>query len=233
MYIHILVLFSILFVVFCIVWKNELSKSLFYSVWFIITLWINIPCFVNESTLESNNNLIMFPHKLYTEWGIFYTVLANVILGIALFIQAKFSNGVTHTYKEIKRIYDNFSDDAVELYIIGKDLDFLYKKKFKKQTDRIIHLGNKCKLLCEPTKDKKLLELYNKISLHGVETRFYTESDNITNLKGQIKQDQNGIKKAIFTSRVNKKYLLLEIENQFLVSTILERCVEVYKKSSK
>ncbi len=31
-------------------------------------------------------------------------------------------------------------DDAVELYVIGKDLDFLYEKDYKKQTDRIEHL---------------------------------------------------------------------------------------------
>lgn len=232
MYIHILVLFIILFITFCIVWKNELIKSLFYTVWFIITLWLNIPCFINQPILESNNNLVMFPYKLSAEWGIFYTIFANVILSIILFLQARFSNDAVHTYKEIKRIYDNFGNDAIELYIIGKNLDFLYKEEFKKQTDRIIHLGNKCKLLCEPTKNKDLLELYSKISAQGVETRFYTESDNITNLKGQIKQDQNGNKKAIFTSRINKKYFLLRIENQFLVSTILDRCIEVYKKST-
>lgn len=232
MSVHILTLALILFITFCIVWRNELLKSLFYTVWFILTLWVNIPCFVNITILESDSNLIMMTFKLSNEWGIFYTLLANLVLGVILYLQAKFSNSETHNYKEIKKIYDEFSNDAIELYIIGKDLDFLYKKNFKKQTDRIIHLGDKCRLLCESTMNEELLKLYKMVGEKNVEVKFYTEKDKITNLKGQIKIDQNGNKKAIFTSRLHKKYLLLNIENQFLVSTILERCVEVYNKSS-
>ena len=230
MYIHILILAVILFIVFCIVWKNELLKSLFFTICFIITLWVNIPCFVNVSHLEETNDFFMLPFKLYAEWDIFYIICANTLLGIILFLQSQFTNKVEYTYKEIKRVYDNFGNDAVELYIIGKDLDFLYRSKFEKQTNRILHLKSNCKLLCELTKDEKLLDLYKKISQEGVEIKFYTESDNITNLKGQIKIDQNGNKKAIFTSRLGKKYQLLNTENQFLVSTILERCNKVYKK---
>lgn len=63
-----------------------------------------------------------------------------------------------------------------------------------------------------------------------MEIRFYIERDNVINLKGQIKTDQSGIKKAIFTPRLNKKYLLISTDNQFLVSTILERCLKVYEK---
>lgn len=228
--IHILILAFILFVVFCIVWKNELIKSLFFTVCFIFTLWVNIPCFVNVSDLEKTNNLLMLPFKLYAELDIFYVICVNILLGIILFLQSKFTNKVEYTYKEIKKVYDNFGNDAVELYIIGKDLDFLYRSKFEKQTNRILHLKNNCKLLCELTKDEKLLDLYKKISKEGVEIKFYTQSDNITNLKGQIKIDQSGNKKAIFTSRLGKKYQLLNTENQFLVSTILERCNKVYKK---
>lgn len=228
--IHILILAVILFIVFSIIWKNELIKSLFFTVCFIITLWINIPCFVKVSHLEEANNFFMLPFKLYAESDIFYIICANILLGIILFSQSKFTNRVEYTYKEIKRLYDNFGNDAVELYIIGKDLDFLYKPKFEKQTNRILHLKNNCKLLCELTTDEELLDLYKKISKEGVEIKFYTQSDNITNLKGQIKIDQNGNKKAIFTSKLGEKYQLLNTENQFLVSTILERCNKVYKK---
>lgn len=91
MYIHILVLFLILFITFCIIWENELLKSLFYTVCFIITLWINIPCFVNVSDfIDSDSNLIMLPFKLSSEWGIFYTIFANIILGIILFCKLRF-----------------------------------------------------------------------------------------------------------------------------------------------
>ncbi|MCI8410680.1 MAG: hypothetical protein HFJ09_15710 [Lachnospiraceae bacterium] len=230
MYIHIIVLIVILFFVFNAVWKSELLKSLFFTICFIIVLWINIPCFVSISNIEQGNNLTMIPFNLNAKFGILYTIFSNILLGIILFLQSKFTHKVECSYREIKKVYDDFGNDAVELYIIGKDLDFLYGKNFKKQTDRIEHLKNKCKLLCESTTDENLLKLYRKVSKQGVEIRFCIQNDNITNLKGQIKTDQRGIKKAIFTSRLNKKYLLLSTNNQFLVSAILERCIKVYQK---
>ncbi len=84
--------------------------------------------------------------------------------------------------------------------------------------------------MCESTTDEKLLNLYKKVSVHGVKIRFYIQKDNVTGLKGQIKTDQNGIMRAIFTPRVNKKYHLISTDNQFLVSTILNRCKKVYEK---
>lgn len=142
--------------------------------------------------------------------------------------QSKLFDKKIYTYKEIKKIYDEFGRDAIELYVIGRDLDFLYGKGFEKQTERIIHLRDKCSLLCEETIDTKLIELYKKVAENGVQIKFYTEKDNITNLKGQIKIDQSGIKKAVFTSKKDKGFLVLNIENQFLVSTILERCNNIY-----
>lgn len=217
--------------VFNIVWKNELTKSLFFTICFIIVLWINMPCFVSLSSLEQGNNLAKFPFYLNDKFGILYVIIANLLLGIILFLQSKLTNKTEYSHREIKNIYDRFGDDAVELYVIGKDLDFLYKEKYRKQTDRIEHLKNHCKLLCEATTDENLLNLYRKVSKQGVEIRFYIHKDNVTNLKGQIKTDQNGIKKAIFTPRLNKKYFLLSTDNQFLVSTILERCIQVYEKN--
>lgn len=231
MNISIIVLILILMLVFNIVWKNELTKSLFFTICFIIVLWINMPCFVSLSSLEQGNNLAKVPFYLNDKFGILYVIIANLLLGIILFLQSKLTNKTEYSHREIKNIYDRFGDDAVELYVIGKDLDFLYKEKYRKQTDRIEHLKNHCKLLCEATTDENLLNLYRKVSKQGVEIRFYIHKDNVTNLKGQIKTDQNGIKKAIFTPRLNKKYFLLSTDNQFLVSTILERCIQVYEKN--
>ena len=215
---------------FNIVWKNELTKSLFFTICFIIVLWINMPCFISLSDIEKNNSLAALPFNLYAELGILYPIIANLLLGTILYWQSRLTNKVEYSHSEIKKIYDNFGEDAVELYVIGKDLDFLYEKDYKKQTDRIEHLKKHCTLLCESTTDKKLVDLYKKVSVHGVEIRFYMQKDNVTGLKGQIKTDQNGIKKAIFTSRVDKKYRLLSTDNQFLVSTILKQCMKVYKK---
>lgn len=230
MNISIIVLILILLLVFNIVWKNELTKSLFFTICFIVVLWINMPCFISLSDLEQNSSLAALPFKLSTELGILYTIISNMLLGVILFLQSRLTNKTEYSHREIKKIYDSFGDDAVELYVIGKDLDFLYKVKYKKQTDRIEHLKNHCTLLCESTTDERLVNLYKKISVYGVEIRFYKQKDSITGLKGQIKTDQNGVKKAIFTPRVNKKYRLLSTDNQFLVSTILKRCMKVYKK---
>ena len=230
MNISIIVLSLILLLVFNIVWKNELTKSLFFTICFIIVLWINMPCFISLSDIEKNNSLAALPFNLYAKLGILYPIIANVLLGAILYWQSQLTNKVEYSHSEIKKIYDNFGEDAVELYVIGKDLDFLYEKDYKKQTDRIEHLKEHCTLLCESTTDEKLMNLYKKVSVHGVEIRFYMQKDNVTGLKGQIKTDQNGIKKAIFTPRVNKKYRLLSTDNQFLVSTVLKRCMKVYKK---
>lgn len=233
MFIRIGILFVMLLVLFFILSKNGFLNSLVYTVFFIITVWINIPCFINISELKNiTDNSLMFLFSLYNELGIIYIILANILLGIVMFLQFLFLNKSTYTYNEVKRKYDCFGEDADKLYVIGRDLDFLDKKEFKKQTDRIIHLGKRCKLLCESTNDKRLLDLYKKVYQQGVEIKFYTKNDNLTNLKGQIKIDHNGEKKAIFMSRKNKKYLLLNIENQFLVDSILERYNEVYKKSN-
>lgn len=205
---------------------------MFFTVFFIAVLWINIPCFVSVGEIEHLNNITRLLFRLYQSMGIFYIIIANALLCVILFLQSKFTHTNLYTYKKIKTKYDNFGNDATQLYIIGRDLDFLYDDKFKKQTDRILHLGNNCHLLCEKTQDKTLMELYNKASRQGVQVNFYTREDNIINLKGQIKIDQSGNKKAIFTSKQNKKYVLLDIDNQFLVSSILERCFEVYENKN-
>lgn len=179
MKIHIIVLILILFLVFNIVWKNELIKSLFFAICFIIVLWINIPCFASLSDLEQGNSWTMLPFRLNAKYGILYTIFANILLGIILFLQSKLTNKVDYSHREIKKIYDSFGDDAVELYVIGKDLDFLYEKKYKKQTKRIEHLKNHCTLLCEKTTDEELLRLYERVLKQGVEIKFYAQKDNL------------------------------------------------------
>ena len=92
MNISIIVLILILMLVFNIVWKNELTKSLFFTICFIIVLWINMPCFVSLSSLEQGNNLAKFPFYLNDKFGILYVIIANLLLGIILFLQSKLTN---------------------------------------------------------------------------------------------------------------------------------------------
>ena len=211
--------------------KNKLFKSLFFTAWFILTVWLNIPCFVSVPTSEMGNSLGTIPFEFYEMGNIGYIITANLMLAAVWYLQENFWENRTHSYKEIKKIYDDFGVDATALFIIGKDLDFLGKEDFKKQTDRIVHLGNNSRLLCEATNKSNLLDLYKKVGEKGVKIKFYTKSDNITNLKGQIKVDQNGNKKAIFVSKLNKKYSLLEIENQFLITAILQQYDRIYEKA--
>lgn len=124
MNISIIVLILILMLVFNIVWKNELTKSLFFTICFIIVLWINMPCFVSLSSLEQENNLSMIPFYLNAKFGILYIIFANLLLGIILFLQSKLTNKVEYTHREIKNIYDSFGDDAVELYVNWKRFRF-------------------------------------------------------------------------------------------------------------
>ncbi len=173
----------------------------------------------------------MLPFYLNNKLGVSYIIIANLLLGVLLFFQNQFSNKKRYSYKEIKSMYDSFGSDAVELYIIGKDLDFLYKEGFDRQTERVLRLKQRCKLFCESTHDESLLNLYKKVSDQGVEVHFYSKKDNITNLKGQIKINQSGVQKAIFTTKTDKKFFVLNIDNQFLVSTILNQCVKTYKKA--
>lgn len=212
--------------------EKKFKKSLFFTSWFILTLWLNVPCFVSIAPSEMDSSFFgALPFRLYRWGNVGYIIIVNLMLAFVWYLQEKFWENRTHSYKEIKKIYDDFGIDATALYIIGKDLDFLGKENFKKQTDRIVHLGNKARLLCEATNKSDLLDLYKRVGEKGVKIKFYTKSDNITNLKGQIKVDQNGNKKAIFVSKLNKKYSLLEIENQFLITAILQQYDRIYEKA--
>lgn len=230
MVIYLVLLCVILFITFCMIWEKDICKSLFFTAFFLIALWVNVPCFVSGVYLPDSDNLLILPFKLFRELKFIYILVANLLLSIVLYLQARFTNKVTYTYNEIKRRYDAFGEDAVELYVIGKDLDFLGKNKFRKQTERIKHLGSKSTLLCESTNDRDLLLLYKEVYKQGVKIKFYKHGDSITNLKGQIKLDQSGHKKAIFMSKTSRNYILLNIENQFLVASILEKFTEIYKK---
>lgn len=103
MYIHIIALILVLFLIFNVIWQNELAKSLFFTICFIIVLWINIPCFVSFSNLEQSNNLATIPFKLNDKFGIIYTLIANLLLGAILYLQSKWTNKVEYSHKEIKR----------------------------------------------------------------------------------------------------------------------------------
>ncbi len=230
---YIFVLFIILSIVFIRISEKEFFKSVLHTVTFIFGLWINIPCFIDFSHLEvSDNNLMYLSVKLCNKYGIIYILLANIVLCIVLNCQAKFLNRNLYTKREIKRRYDNFVNDANELYIIGKDINFLNNDAYKVQINRIVHLGKNSRLLCQATNDKELKKLYKEFCEKGVGIKFYMEKDNITNLKGQIKIDQKGYKEAIFVCRKNKKYEMIKIDNQFLIDAILEKYKDIYINAS-
>lgn len=70
--VYFLMMFAVLLITFIFVSEKELFKSLFHTGTFIITLWLNIPCYLNVS--DANRDLMYLPVKLSDEFGIAYTM---------------------------------------------------------------------------------------------------------------------------------------------------------------
>lgn len=230
--------FVLFAVITFILWRKQLGllKSVLFSSFSVLTIWVNAPLFIDANAIQNStfSSLLSFPFYIYSQigGGIVYIILTNVILCIASHYADSFLNRKYYTHKEVKRKYDNFVEDAARLYVIGRDIDFLDKDDYKSQADRIKSLRDSCSLLCEKTDDIKLLKLYKRVVEDSrVGIRFYQKDKSITNLKGQIKIDQRGNKKALFMSKEGTKYIVIEMEHHFLVQAILDRYIQVYEQA--
>lgn len=47
--------------------EKRTDKEYIFYAFFLLSLWLNLPCFVNVSNLENVNNLIAFPFKAYSK----------------------------------------------------------------------------------------------------------------------------------------------------------------------
>lgn len=129
---YILLMLIVLFFIYAYLWDKKLLKSIVFSLFFVFSLWINIPCFIDITIVKFDNVIIMFPFILYDKWGLLYIIFANIIMAVVIYLQDFFTNKSFYSYREMKKIYDNYGMDGVELYIIGKDVDFLFRDGFEK-----------------------------------------------------------------------------------------------------
>lgn len=189
------------------------AKTVGFTVWMIFAVWVNIPAFVViPDGVVLPDGVATLPFKLYQSSGIFYVLLTNAFLeAFGIYLGKEWNKEKRYTPEQVKEKFDEFSSDATELKIIGRDLDFLHKEKrgkFQQQQDVIYKLKNRCQLLCEYTTDPKIVEMYHFLIQQGIRIRCYTaaSSSEITNLRGQIKVDSRGIRKAMIITKTNDCY---------------------------
>jgi len=150
--------------------------------------------------------------------------------------------------KQIKEKFDKFILNAIEIKIIGRDLDFLLDKEYNSQREVIEKLKDKAQLLCEHTTDIRLIELYHKLLEKGVRIRSYSTRDGIANLKGQIKINDRNESSGIFVikstdvpigflNNLLKKFIkekvfqLTEMRSSFLLDSVSRHFDETFSNS--
>lgn len=140
-------------------------------------------------------------------------------------------------------MFDNFSNDASELKIIGRDLDFLNDKDYVDQREHIKKLKNKVMLLCEKTEKPELINLYHELMEDGNVVRYYSERQGIANLKAQIKIDMHTEEAGLFAVKLDyreqnnvlakyrNRFEVTNLEGGFLLRTVSDAFKEVFENS--
>lgn len=225
----------------------EFLSTTFVMIVIYLTGWLVLPtiCSLPEGG-EVNNGVLIYLFKWYIQNPEMYILVSMVlaaIISILLYLLisyvAKKKVSSIYTVKEIQNKYNEFLQDADELFIIGGDLDFLINCELQKK--RIEYLGSKCKILfgeCNKSKNQeKLKELYKELYDKGVNLRIYDEkSDDFKNIRGQIKVCKDGTKSCLFVNSVpisngTKKYEVLNLKNQFIIKILLKSFTEMYDSS--
>lgn len=217
--------------------RNEISvfQSIFISVGVAISSWLAAPTFVNLPYDESFfNKLVNINFRLYYLNGVAYSILISLLFGllyyklqILLFSKKGFSSN--SVYKK----YDEFAQDAMELYIVAGDLSFL--ENSEKQKNKFKSLGSQCKIVCKKAENSQTYDLYKDLRSNNVDIRIYNESvcEPILKARGQIKTTTSGIRDAMFMEKGKKSsYNEIVISNQFLIEAIRDRVVSLHEKCS-
>ena len=224
---------TLIVMMFIITWswyKNENSvwKSLLFTVLTCGIFYLNTPNFLSiVDGTQPRSAFFSVPFTLYNKWGTLYIICTNLLLTfVGLYLGR--GKGNKYSSKETKKQFDHFISDATKLKIIGRDLDFLLddetKKKYRIQREKIRSLGNHAKLLCSRSDDKKLIELYHNLLKDGIQVLAYTSRDGITNLKGQIKIDEQNDKLGLFVLKIPQqpvyRFRMLAHPNLFEITGI-------------
>ena len=181
------------------------KQTIAYTIWIFVIFWINMPSFfVGTEGLEPKYMLFDLPFKFYNDFGLGYVIFCDIMLTFA-------GNRIGKSWekidcvddKTIKKRFDEFSKDASELKIIGRDLDFLGNEEYADQAKHIKKMKEKAKLLCEKTTDPNLIQLYQNLIQDGNQIRCYTESEGIANLKAQIKIDVHRKEYGLLATKID------------------------------
>lgn len=123
-----------LIIVFGVWFKSEINmrRTIMYTVWTFVIFWVNLPTFfVGTEQLKMKYSLLEIPFNLYNLLGVGYVIFANILLAIAgSWIGKSWDKVICVDEKTIKNKFDSFTNDAAELKIIGRDLDYLANERY-------------------------------------------------------------------------------------------------------
>lgn len=216
---------------------GSLRRTIAYTVWTFVIFWVNMPCFfVGTENLELKNNLFVIPFELYNLLDLGYVIFGNILLAIAgIWIGKSWGKIVCVDEKTIKKRFDSFSNDACELKVIGRDLNYLGNEDYLDQSNHIKKLKDKAKLLCEQTDNPKLIKLYQGLIKDGNQVRYYTKREGIANLKAQIKIDMHRNEYGLFATKIDysssKKFEVNNLDSGFLLHTVSKEFDRIFKNS--
>ncbi len=218
-------------------WRSKnLLQTIAVSLSFVFISWLTMPLYVVlPEGSYAYDVWYSWPFRWYKLGGNIYIFAGTAAVAVLLYWIDKIASdgkaGVKNA-KEINRSYMTFMRNAKRIYMIGRDLDFLKEPLYKEQCRIAERLGNKCSMLCEYTDNPALLELYHTLSKKGIRIRCYTSDDCITNLTGQIKEDDKGKMEAIFVSKhAEKKFIQTDLTNAFQVTPIFDHYNQLFEKS--
>lgn len=216
-------------------WRSKnILQTIAVSVSFVLIAWITLPLYV---ALPEGATVYDVWYSWTFHWykllGNIYIFAGTVAIAVVLYLIDRIaSDGKARAKnkREINSAYMTFMRNAKRIYMIGRDLDFLNESLYEEQRRLVERLGSKCSMLCECTDDPTLLNLYHTLSKKGIQIRCYTTDDCITNLTGQIKEDDKGRMEVIFVSKYSKKkYVQTDLVNEFLVLPIFEHYKHIFE----
>ena len=208
---------------------RDVIKQILAVLWILAVYYLNAPmmAFMPEGA-EVSMDFFAPAYFLYKKYSLWYTILSNILLAISgVLIQNMSINSNNLSSRKVKKKMDSYISNATQLKIIGRDLSFLGDSDYASQKTIIYKLKDKAQLLCEWTNDTDLLKLYYDLHKNGNPIRAYSSREGITNLKGQIKTDEDQNRSGIFITKNNNKNRLTTYLNNLLHRI---NCNEKYRK---
>lgn len=212
----------------------SLKRSMLVSVLLVVAGWLNAP---NVTFIPDNVKLISGPASynflLYEKLGFIYPIIATIILLVVTYYIERPLEKLNMSTNEVIKKYEDFGRDAKQLYVIGKDLDFLQKSEIQK--DSMKKLEEKCKVLCSSSESKDILDMYKELYENKVDIRKYGNSNTVSQihkLRGQLKETSSGVWEGFFVqkSSTGLGYEEIKIDNQFILESLKNEFKDVHSK---